>query len=106
MLREINIAFNIFLARRHVGKDRGEQIFRAHALDLRRNLFSSLEAQQGERAICIPAKTGSEDGREQRGLLQNIFHRLRRKEVEDVAQRKTVLLGQRNVEPVIGGRGL
>ena len=45
-------------------------------------------------------------GEEQRGLLEDLLHGFVLQVVEDVAQRKAVLLGQRDVQAVVGGGGL
>ena len=106
VIGNLDVADNVLLARGHVGKDRRQKIVAANALNLRRNLLAALEAQQRQRAVGVPAPARREDGRGQRRLLQNFLHRLGLQIVKDVAQRKAVLLGQRDVQSVVGGCGL
>ena len=106
MVGNLDVADDVLLARGHVGKDRGQQIVAADALNLRRNFLAALEAQQRQRAVGVPAPARGEDGRRQRRLLQDFLHRLGLQVVEDVAEREAVLLGQRDVQPVVGGRSL
>ena len=46
------------------------------------------------------------DRRRQRRLLKNRLHGFGLQELKDVGQRKAVLLGERDVQPVVGGRRL
>ena len=106
MIGNLNVAHNIFLAGGHIGEHRCQQIVRAHALDLRRNFLAALKAQQGQRAIGVPAPARAKERRRQRRLFQNRLHGFRIEEMKDVRQRKAVLLGQRDIEAVVGGGGL
>ncbi len=102
----MNVAFDVFLASGDVGEDRGQQIVGAHALNLWRNFLASLKSQQRQRAIGVPAPAGAEDRRSQRGLFQDRLHRFGIEEMKNIGQRKAVLLGQRDVQAVVGGGGL
>ena len=102
MVGNLDIADDVFLARSHVGEDRRHKIVAANALNLWRNFLAALEAQQRQRAVGVPAPARGEDGRSQRRLLQHFLHRLGLQVVEDVAERKAVLLGQGDVQPVVG----
>ena len=106
MIGNLDFAFDVFLAGGHVGKYRSQQIVGAHALNLRRNFLAALKTQQGQGAVRIPAPARGEDRRIERGLLQNRLHGLGLQEMEHIAQRKAVLLGERDVQAVVGGRGL
>jgi len=106
MIGNLDIAFNVFLARRYVGKNRCQKIVAADALNLRWNFLAALEAQQRQRTVRVPAPARGEDGRSERRLLQNLLHRFCLQIVEDIAQRKTVLLGQCDVQSIIGCCGL
>ena len=106
MIGNLNVAHDIFLAGSHIGEHRRQQIIGPHALNLGRNFFAALKAQQRQRAIGIPAPAGSEDRRSQRRLLQNRLHRFGIQEMKNVSQRKAVLLGQRDVQSVVCSRGL
>ena len=106
MIGNLNVADDVFLAGGDVGENRSQQIVGAHALNLRRNFLAALKAQQRQRAIGVPAPARAEDRRSQRGLLQNRLHGFGVEEMKNIGQRKAVLLGQRDVEAVVGGRGL
>ncbi len=106
MVGNLDVAFDIFLARRHIGKHRRQQIVGAHALNLRRDLLAVPKAQQRQRARRVPAPARFEDRRRQRRLLQNRLHGFGMQEMKDIGQRKAVLLGQRDVQPVVGRRRL
>src|SRR5262245_44622153 len=97
---------DILLAGGDVREDRCQQIGGASALNLQGNLLAVPIAQQSQRPIGIPAPASFEQGRQQRGLLQDFFDRVFVQEIEDVSQREAVLLGQRNVDSVVGGCGL
>ena len=106
MIRNLPLALNIFKARRRIGKNRSQQIVGSHSLNLRRNFLSILKAQQRQRPVRIPAPARGKDRRIQRRLLQNRLHRRRMQKIKNVAQRKAVLLGQRNIQSVVGSRRL
>src|SRR5580692_3767787 len=106
MVGDLNVSRNIFLARSDVREHRGQQIVRAHALNLRWNFLATLKTQQRESAIRIPAPAGAEYRRSQSGLLEDRLNRLRIQKMKNVGQRKTVLLGQRDVQSIVCGRSL
>ncbi len=106
MIRNLALALDVLKARGRVGKHGSQQIIGAHALNLRRDFLSVLKTQQREGPIGIPAPAGGEDRRIQRRLFQNRLHRRRLQEVENIPQRKAVLLGQSDVQPVVSGRSL
>ena len=96
----------IFLALCNVRKHRCQQISRARALYLERDLFAVPVAQQRQCAIRVPAPACLQQRREQRRLLQNFLHRVFMQEVKNISQRKAVLLSQGNIYAVVGGRRL
>src|ERR1039458_9796177 len=106
MIRNLPLALDIFEASRRVWKHRRQQIVRPHALNLRRHFLAILKTQQRQRPVRIPAPARGKDRRIQRSLLENRLYRIRLQEMKHIAQRKTVLLGQRNVQSVVGGRRL
>src|ERR1700685_15691 len=106
MIRNLALALNIFETSRRIGKSQSQQIVGSHPLNLRRNFPASLEAQQGQRAPRIPAPARAKNRRIQRRLLQNRLYGFRLQEMKNVAQRKTMLLGQSNVQSVVGSRRL
>ena len=46
MVRNLDVAGNIFLAGSDIGENGGQQVVAAHALNLRRNFLASLKTQQ------------------------------------------------------------
>src|SRR5208282_2098009 len=102
----LDVPFDVLEARRDIGKNGSQQIVRTHALNLRWNLLAALKTQQSQRARCIPAPARSKNWRSERRLLEDRGHGLRSQKVKNIGQRKTVLLGQRDVQSVIGGRRL
>ena len=89
-----------------LGEDAGEQIVRAGALDLRRDALALGHAQQLQRAVGGPAPARLEDGRGDGGLFEELLRGVLGEEVEDVGEREAVLLGERDVDAVVGGGGL
>src|ERR1035438_6260789 len=102
MVGNLDVANNVFLARGHVGEDRRHQIVAANALNLWRDFLAALEAQQRQRAVGVPTPAGGEDGRRQRRLLQHFLHCFGLQVVEDITEREAMLLGQGDVQPVVG----
>src|ERR1041385_1690403 len=92
---------SIFLALRHIRKDRSQQISRARALHLKRNFFAVPVEQKRQRAIGVPSPPRLQQRGEQRGLLQDFLYRILMQEVENIGERKAVLLSQRNVYAVV-----
>ena len=71
------------------------------------NFLAVLKAEQGERAVGVPAEAGGEDGRAgEDGLLKDVFDGFGLEEVEDIGEREAVLLGEGDVDAVVGGGGL
>src|SRR5271163_1150612 len=106
MIGNLDITFDIFLTGGDIGKNRCEQIIRAHALNLRRHFLAALKTQQGKRSRGIPSPARPKDRRSQRRLLQNRRHGFRMQKLKNIGQRKAVLLGQSYVQSVVGGRSL
>ncbi len=107
VIGDLNIAVDVFTAGGHLGKNGSQQVVALDPLNVRRNLLAVAKAEQRKRAVGVPAEAGGEQRRTgEHGLLQDLLDRLRLKEVEDVGERKAVLLGKRDVDAVIGGRGL
>jgi hypothetical protein len=106
MVGNLDVADDGLEARCGLGEDAGEQIVGADALDLRRDAFALRHAQQLERAVGGPAPAGLEDGRRDGGLLEEFLRGVLCEEVKDVAEREAVLLGEGDVDAVVGGGGL
>ena len=96
----------IVLALRLRGKDGGQKIVRAHALERSRHALSPHGTEKRQRAREVPAPPRCKDGRRENGLLQAVFDPLGSQEPEDVFQREGVLRSQREIDPVVGRGGL
>ena len=97
---------HVVLAGQRGGKHRRQQVFRAHPLDLRGHAPSVSEAQQGQRAACVPAPAAGKHGRGQHGLDQHVTHGVGAEESEDRLQREAVPLAEREDESLVRGGGL
>ena len=106
MVGDLNRAVDIFLAGGHVGENRGQQVGRAGALDLQGNLLSTPVAQQSQGAIGVPSPAGFKHRREQGCLLQDFFYGILMEKMKDIGQGEAVLLGQSDIDSVVGGRSL
>ena len=107
MIGNCDVADDIFLAGERLRKNRGQQIVGAHALNLRRNFFAALEAQQAPaRARRPSASARVKQRRGEHGLLQHFLHGVGVQEMKHVGERKAVLLAQGDIQAVVGGRGL
>ncbi len=106
MVGDFDVAFDVFEAGGGLWEDRGEQVFPAGALDLRRDLLALLKPQQLQTAGGVPAEASLEDGRGERGLLEQLGDGMGGEELEDIGEREGVLLGERDVEAVVCGGGL
>ena len=87
-------------------EDAGHEVFGAGALDLRGDALALGEAQELEAAVGGPAPAGLEDGRGDGGLLEEFLCGVLGEEVEDVAEGEAVLLGEGDVDAIVGGGGL
>jgi len=92
MVRNADVAGEIFRAGRLVGKNGGHQIVGAHALDGRRHLPSAGIARDGQRPGGIPTPAGPEHGRSKHGLREHRLDGFRPKEFEHDIQWKGMLL--------------
>jgi hypothetical protein len=89
-----------------VGEDAGEEVVGAGALDLRGDALALLHAQELEAAAGGPAPAVLEERRGDAGLLEELAGGEGGEEVEDVGEGKAVLLGEGDVDAVVGGGGL
>ena len=85
------------------GKDRGEQILGAHALQRHRHPAPAGEAQQRQRPGDVPAPAVGEHRRHQRGLHEIVAEPVRPHHGEDAFEREAVLLAERQDDAVVGG---
>src|SRR5438132_8471510 len=102
MSGNLNITHDVFLAGGYVWENRGQQIIRAHALNLRRNLLAALKAQQRQSAVRVPTPTRAEDWRRERRLFEHRLHSLGSEKMKHIGERKAVLLGERDVQAIVG----
>ncbi len=84
MIRDLNIAFDIFLACRYIGEDCREEIVRANAENLRRDFLPISVTQQSQRSPSVPTPTRLEDRGGKRRLFQNFLHVLFTQKLEDI----------------------
>ena len=87
-------------------EDAGHEVFGAGALDLRGDALAFGEAQELEAAAGGPAPAGFEDGRGDGGLFEEFLCGVLGEELEDVGEGEAVLLGEGDVDAVVGGGGL
>ena len=87
-------------------EDAGEEVFGAGALDLRGDALALGHAQELQAAAGGPAPAVLEDGRGDGGLFEELFGGVLGEELEDVGEREAVLLGEGDVDAVVGGGGL
>src|SRR5690348_18435008 len=87
MIGNLDVADNVFLAGQGLGENSAQQIFRAHALNLRGYLFAAMEAQEGKGASRGPAPADTKQRRSEHGLFQNLLHGSGQQIAEDVGER-------------------
>ena len=102
----LNVADDSLEAGCGLGEDGGHEIVGAGALDLRGDTLAFGEAEKLEAATGGPSPASFKDGRGDGGLLEEIFCGVLGKELKDVGEWKGVLLGERDVDAVVGGCGL
>ena len=93
MIGDLDVADHGLRTGRGVREDAGQQIVRAGALNLRSNTFSLRHAQQLEAASRGPAPAVLEQRRRNRSLFEQLLRGTLGEELEDICQRKAVLLG-------------
>ncbi len=102
----LNIADDGLEAGGGLGEDVGEEIVGAGALDLRSDALALLHAKKLQGAAGGPAPAVLEDGRGDGGLFEEIARGVFGEELKDIGEREAVLLGERDVDAVVGGGGL
>src|ERR1035437_11155811 len=103
MVGNLDVAFDILEARCYIGKNRGQQIVGPHALNLWWHFLAALKTQQSQGSRRIPPPARLKDRRSERRLFQDWRHALGMQELKNIRQRKAMLLGQRDVQAVVGG---
>ena len=106
VIGHLALADDVLQAGHLVGKHGGEQVFRLHALDLRRDLPAADVARQGQGRGGVPAPARGEHGRVEQGLHQHVAHGVGVQELRHVGQGETVAGGQRQHDGLFRGRGL
>src|SRR5215469_3233551 len=96
------LAAQILRARSLVGEDRDQQIIGAHALDVGRDFAPAAKARQRQEALGIPAPAGGEHRRRQHRLDEDILDAGLLEEAENRCQRESVVLAERDDDPVVG----
>src|ERR1700683_274558 len=97
MIRDLDLAGNVFLARQRLRKNRREEIIGPHPLNRRRHFLATHKTQQRERAPREPSPARGEDRGRQYSLLQNFLESFGLEEPEDIAKRKAVQLAERDI---------
>src|ERR1700728_2394717 len=97
MIRDLDLAGNVFLAGECLGKNRCKEIIRPHPLNRRRHFLATHKTQQRERAPRDPSPARGEDRGRQYSLLQNFLESLGLEAPEDIAKRKAVQLAERDI---------
>src|SRR6202023_248302 len=106
MVGDLDIADDGLKAGCGLGEDRGHEVFGTGALDLRGDAFAFGEAEKLQAASGGPAPAVFEDGGGDGGLFEKLFGGVFGEEVEDVGEGEAVLLGEGDVDAVVGGGGL
>ncbi|MNF39885.1 hypothetical protein D3C84_208800 [compost metagenome] len=103
---DLAFADDVLQAGHLVGEHRGQQVFAAHALQLRRHLASAGEARQGQGDAGVPAPAHGEQRRIQHGLDQQLLGAVGVQVAPHLVQREAVAGRQREDQRVLGGGGL
>src|SRR5215468_882345 len=106
MSRYLTVADYVFTAGDLIGKYGGEQIFRLHPLQLRRNLAAAPPADYGQRPVRVPPPARRKHRGVQKGLYQQIAHGRGLQITKDVFQRETVRETERKNYRVFRSRRL
>ena len=106
MVGDLDVADDGLEAGGGLGEDGGHEVFGAGALDLWGDALAFGEAQELQAASGGPAPAVFEDGRCDGGLFEELFGGVFGEEVEDVGEGEAVLLGEGDVDAVVGGGGL
>src|SRR5262249_4091809 len=89
-----------------IRKGRGQEIFRLHALELRWQPAPVTTPRDRKRDGRVPPPMGTEHRRVEQRLNQDVFHRFRLKEAEDVFEGEGMLGAEREENRLVGCRRL
>ena len=106
MVGNLALADEVLGAGDLVGEDRGDQVFRLHAQELRRHLLAAAEARQGERHAGDPAPAGGEHRRIEQRLDQDRPDAGGIEVARDVVELEAMRRRQRQHDIVLGRRRL
>ena len=106
MIGNLPIARDVVEAGGRIGKRRGHQIGRHHALQLRRHFLPAAVARNGQRNRGVPAPARLEHRRVEKRLHEHVARGRGMQIAEDVAQRKRVLRSEREQQRFVGRRRL
>ncbi len=106
VIRDLNVTLDGLEAGGGLGEDAGHEVFGAGALDLRGDALPLGEAEELQAAAGGPAPAGFEDRGGDGGLFEQLLGGVFGEELEDVGEGEAVLLGEGDVDAVVGGSGL
>ena len=106
VVRNFAVADDVFAAGELVRENRAEQIFRGHALQLRRGLLATAHARQRECHRAVPAPARAEHRRGKQRLHEQRPHGLRRQVACHLVERETVRRRKRQDDRVFRRRSL
>src|SRR5262249_37718265 len=103
---DFTVADYVFTTGDLIGKHGGEQIFRLHPLQLRRDLLAAPPANYGPRPVRVPPPARPKQRGVPKGLYQQKRHGRGLQKTKDVIQGETVRETERKNYCVFRGRRL
>src|SRR5579884_1487113 len=102
MIGNLDITFDVLLARSYIGEDCREKIVGTNPQNRWRNFLPVSVPKQRKRSSRIPAPARLENRRGKRRLFQNLLHVLFAQKLEYVGEGKAVLFSESDVQAVFG----
>ena len=106
MVGDLSITGDVLQAGRRIRKRRCQEVLRFHALKLGREPTPVSAARDRKCYRRVPAPVSAEHRRIEQRLDQNVLHRLRLQESEDILEREGVLRSEREEDGLVGRGGL
>ena len=106
LIRDRNVANQVFLACCLCGENSGQQVVGAHALQVRRHALTLDGPPELQRPRHVPAPACGEEGYSQKRLHEHVAGQAGRDQLEHLLQRKAVLGAEREDDAVVVGRRL